>query len=106
MSRIPQDNTFSGPAYERIYTIVRLIPAGKVSTYGDIASIVGDCTARMVGYAMAAADAHGDVPWHRVINASLAVTEHGGAVRQREKLRAEGVAFDKRGRVNSQLLWP
>ena len=109
MSRIPQDNTFSGPAYERIYTIVRLIPAGQVSTYGDIASIVGDCTARMVGYAMAAADAHGDVPWHRVINAQGKISprgDGGGEVLQRARLEDEGLIFNNEGKVDlKRLRW-
>ena len=42
------------PIYERIYAVARQIPAGQVATYGQIAAIVGSCTARMVGYAMAA----------------------------------------------------
>ncbi|NLO75258.1 MAG: MGMT family protein, partial [candidate division WS1 bacterium] len=40
--------------YDRIYAMVRLIPPGRVTTYGRIAELVGGCTARMVGYAMAA----------------------------------------------------
>ena len=36
--------------YERIYLVVRQIPAGEVSSYGDVASIVGGgCEARTVG---------------------------------------------------------
>lgn len=57
------------PTYERIYEVVRLIPPGRVATYGQVASIVGNCTARMVGYAMAALPPGSDVPWQRVINA-------------------------------------
>ena len=55
--------------YERIYAVVRLIPPGKAAAYGQIAAIVGDCTARMVGYAMASVPTGSDVPWQRVINA-------------------------------------
>jgi len=63
-------------------------------------------TARMVGSAMRhLPDGHG-LPWHRVINASRRVTEHGGAVRQRERLRAEGFVFDAAGRVSAELFWP
>ena len=40
--------------YQQIHEIIRLIPAGKVATYGQIAEIVGGCTARMVGYATSA----------------------------------------------------
>ena len=34
------------PVYERIYAVVRQIPVGRVATYGQIAEIVGGCTAR------------------------------------------------------------
>ena len=42
--------------YERIYGAAREIPSGRVATYGQIAAIVGRCTPRQVGYAMAAVD--------------------------------------------------
>ncbi|SFI19379.1 MGMT family protein [Modicisalibacter xianhensis] len=91
---------------EQIYTIVSRIPEGRVTTYGRVAKMTDGATARMVGRAMAQLPGEHGLPWHRVVNASLKVTEHGGAVRQREQLRAEGVAFDARGRINRELLWP
>lgn len=85
------------PVYERIYAVVRKIPAGQVATYGQIAAIVGKCTPRMVGYAMAALPFDTDVPWQRVINRqgkiSLRAGGSGGAL-QRQLLGAEGVHFD------------
>ncbi len=95
------------PLYERIYLVVRQIPAGKVATYGQIAKIVGDCTPRMAGYAMAAAP--DDVPWQRVINAQGKVSPRGsqlGAELQRQRLIDEGVSFDAEGRVNfAEVRW-
>jgi methylated-DNA-protein-cysteine methyltransferase-like protein len=95
MNRSPADAWYaSGPTQERIYLVVRQIPPGKVSTYGDIAAIVGDCTARMVGYAMAAAS--GDLPWHRVINAQGKISpraDGGGEELQRARLEDEGIHF-------------
>lgn len=88
--------------YEKIYTVVRQIPYGQVSTYGQIAAIVGGpVTAREVGYAMAAVD-DASVPWQRVINAKGEVSERGadGAAVQRRFLEREGVIFDTRGRVD------
>ncbi|MBI1878703.1 MAG: MGMT family protein [Chloroflexi bacterium] len=83
--------------YERIYAVTRQIPAGRVATYGQISAIVGGCTARMVGYAMAALPNGTDVPWQRVINRqgkiSLRGGGNGGAL-QRQLLEAEGVRFD------------
>jgi methylated-DNA-protein-cysteine methyltransferase-like protein len=89
--------------YERIYDVVRQIPSGKVATYGQIAKIVDRCTARMVGYAMAALPPNTDVPWQRVINyrGEISIQSRGdGSLRQRRLLQAEGVKFDRRGRVN------
>jgi methylated-DNA-protein-cysteine methyltransferase-like protein len=91
------------PVYERIYAVVRQIPAGKVATYGQIAGMVGGCTARMVGYAMAALPYDTDVPWQRVINRQGQVSPrssgHGGAY-QRQLLEAEGVEFNPKARVD------
>ena len=87
--------------YTRIYAVVRQIPRGKVATYGQIAEIVGDCTARMVGYAMAASP--DDVPWQRVINAQGKVSpraDHWGSDVQRLRLEEEGIRFDAEHRVN------
>lgn len=93
------------PLYERIYTLVRLVPRGRVTTYGRIAELVGGCTARMVGYAMAALKNHHvpGVPWQRVINAQGKISIHGdgiGNALQRTLLEEEGVIFDQQGRVD------
>ncbi len=91
------------PIYERIYAVVRQIPAGKVSTYGQISAIVGGCTARMVGYAMAALPFDTDVPWQRVINRQGKISPRGtgaGSALQRQLLEAEGVSFDRKNRVD------
>jgi methylated-DNA-protein-cysteine methyltransferase-like protein len=93
------------PLYERIYAIVRLIPPGKLTTYGRIAELVGGCSARMVGYAMSALKRGGtpDVPWQRVINAKGQISIHGdgvGNAMQRIILEEEGVVFDAKDRVD------
>lgn len=91
--------------YKNIYTIVRLIPAGCVATYGDIATRAGLLgRARMVGYALHALSSETDIPWHRVINAkggiSLGQAYPGSELRQRRLLEAEGVEFDANSKVN------
>ena len=91
------------PLYQRIYAIVRQIPAGKVATYSQIARIVGGCTPRMVGYAMSATPTGSDIPWQRVINAQGKVSPHGdgfGTEMQRALLMEEGIAFDSQERVD------
>ena len=55
--------------FERVYTIVRQIPEGKVTSYGAIAKALGAArSARMVGWAMNASHNLEDVPAHRVVN--------------------------------------
>lgn len=55
--------------FDRVYAVVRLIPPGRVTSYGAIASYLGARrSSRMVGWAMNAAHQHGDVPAHRVVN--------------------------------------
>jgi len=86
-----------------IYEIVRQIPSGKVSSYGRIARMVPGCTARMVGYALAALPAGLDVPWQRVINAKGKISLHGagfGSALQHQLLLNEGVIFDSESRID------
>jgi methylated-DNA-protein-cysteine methyltransferase related protein len=57
-------------AYQKIYDVVRLIPIGKVATYGQIADLAGLYgKARLVGYALFQVELESDVPWQRVVNA-------------------------------------
>jgi methylated-DNA-protein-cysteine methyltransferase related protein len=84
---------------ERIYFLVRHVPAGKVTTYGQLGAMCGTRDSRTVGEIMNASP--GDVPWQRVIN-SRGTISLGGAtgMRQRALLEAEGVVFDENGRVH------
>ena len=103
MSRTRQ-RLFAG-SHQRIYAVVRRIPAGRVATYGEIATRAGlPGQARLVGYALSALPASSLVPWHRVINArgeiSARAAEPAGSLTQRILLEREGVRFDARGRVS------
>lgn len=95
------------PLYERIYAVTRQIPPGRISTYGQIAAIVGrGCTARQVGYAMAALRSDDkSVPWQRVINSQgqISLRPGQGGARQRQLLEAEGVEFDAQERTDFNL---
>ena len=56
--------------WERIYSVVRRIPRGRVATYGQVAVLAGlPRHARQVGYALHVLPEGSDVPWHRVVNA-------------------------------------
>lgn len=81
---------------ERVRRLVASIPAGRVATYGDIASAARLSSPRIVGWIMRTDSS--DLPWHRVITASGRPAPHL-ATRQVELLRAEGVLATD-GRVN------
>lgn len=81
---------------ERVRGLVASIPAGRVATYGDIASAAALSSPRIVGWIMRTDSS--DLPWHRVITASGRPAPHL-ATRQLELLRAEGVLASD-GRVN------
>ena len=91
------------PTYQRIYAVVRRVPRGRVTTYGQVARLAGlESHARMVGYALAALPAGTTVPWHRVINAQGTVSRrrNGDTLSQRLRLEREGVRFDARDRTS------
>jgi len=102
----PGEPRVVGPGFHaRVFAVVRRVPAGHVTTYGQVAAALGSArVARQVGFAMAGA-CHADeyVPWHRVVNAKGAVSTRSGgdgAEDQRELLEAEGVEFSASGRVD------
>lgn len=73
---------------EAVRALVARIPAGRVSTYGDIAEQAELSSPRIVGWIMRTDSS--DLPWHRVIPASGRPAPHL-ATKQLERLRAEGV---------------
>ena len=55
--------------FDKVHTVARQIPYGKITTYGAIARYLGSAgSARMVGWAMNASHNLEDVPAHRVVN--------------------------------------
>ncbi|NPV67772.1 MAG: methyltransferase [Anaerolineae bacterium] len=96
-----------------VWQIVRLIPYGRVSSYGQIASMIpappgydplryNHVRARWVGTAMRLSVGSG-IPWHRVINSQGTISNlpfPGAREEQRRRLEAEGVQFDLEGRVD------
>ncbi|MEL7332416.1 MAG: MGMT family protein [Cyanobacteria bacterium J06560_2] len=97
--------------YPRIYEIVKLIPYGKIATYGQIADLAGLIgKPRVVGYALyrvVATDA--EIPWHRVINAKGEVSRSslrdGNDDLQQTLLEAEGIIFKSRKLDLNRYRW-
>ncbi len=88
----------------RVWAVVRTVPEGAVTTYGDVATVLGNPRlARQVGWALSALPEDSDVPWQRVINAQGAISFRGEFDRgeeQRQRLIAEGVRFGEDGRCD------
>ncbi|MCA8966618.1 MAG: MGMT family protein, partial [Planctomycetes bacterium] len=83
-----------GPGFHnQVHTLVRAVPAGAVTTYGDVAAALGSKNvARQVGWALAALPDDSDVPWWRVVAAGGQLPRDGAAAaRHRRALAADGV---------------
>ncbi len=86
--------------YDQVYQVVRLIPKGRVSSYGAIASYLGTRgSSRMVGYAMNAAHTtFPPVPAQRVVNRNGLLTgkfHFGSEDMMQQLLENEGVKIEK-----------
>ena len=81
-----------------VYRLVKQIPRGCVTTYGDLARALRlPGGARAVGYAMAACPSGRGIPWHRVVGAGgrLLIREPYASL-QRRLLESEGTAIEGR----------
>ena len=91
MSEKKPENDF----FESVYDVVRLIPTGRVTSYGAIAAYLGSKRgARMVGWAMGNSYTQHNVPAHRVVNRNgLLSAKHlfETPTAMQEKLESEGV---------------
>ena len=92
-----------GPGFHaRVRDAVRQVPAGAVTTYGDVAASLGlRAAARQVGYALSASS-DPDLPWHRVVNSRGEVSARADGLPSDEQIRLladDDVAVDERGRV-------
>jgi methylated-DNA-protein-cysteine methyltransferase-like protein len=92
-----------------VWEIVRQIPPGQVTSYGQIAAMIPPpqgmdpksydaFAARWVGGAMAVCPE--GIPWQRVINAQGKLSLRAGVEEQRQLLEEEGVTFNEKGRVD------
>lgn len=99
---------------EQVWALVKQIPEGQVSTYGQIASMIPApdgvdpadyvrLAPRWVGDAMNITPPGQNIPWQRVIGGKGTISLPEGsrrAVNQRELLEQESIAFDDKGRVD------
>jgi methylated-DNA-protein-cysteine methyltransferase related protein len=81
-----------------VYEVVKLIPFGRVTTYGAIARYLGATrSARLVGWAMNQSHGQKVVPAHRVVNRNGLLTgkmHFGNPDEMQKKLEAEGIRVE------------
>lgn len=108
MSKKPVKNSDS--FFQNVYEVARLIPFGRVTSYGAIANYLGTGgSARMVGWAMNASHFDEDVPAHRVVNRNGMLTgkhHFGGPLIMQQLLESEGVkVIDDKIERFKELFW-
>ena len=102
---MPDDNFF-----DRVYTVARQIPYGRVTSYGAIAKFLGAArSARMVGWAMNASHTMQEIPAHRVVNriGMLSGKHHfDGTNLMQQLLENEGVKVEENQVLEfNKLFW-
>lgn len=96
--------------FNDVYEVVKLIPKGRVTTYGAIAKYLGAAkSSRVVGYAMNAAHAFPDIPAQRVVNRNGLLTgkHHFATETRMEELLQEDRVMVKNDQVVdfNNLFW-
>lgn len=93
---------------EKVYSLTRSIPKGKVATYKQLAQLSGVRNPRQIGYIMHSNPSESTVPCHRVVSSTGKVAKtfaFGGYEEQQKRLEGEGVIFNN-GKINlSEYLW-
>lgn len=89
---------------QRVFHVVAAIPYGQVTTYGDIARLIGSPrAARQVGGVLKRLPEGSTLPWHRVINRHGEISLVGeDYLRQKNALLAEGIEITPAGRIDLQ----
>ncbi|HMC02186.1 MAG TPA: MGMT family protein [Flavobacteriaceae bacterium] len=95
--------------FEKVYQVARLIPYGRVTSYGAIANYLGAVrSARMVGYAMNGSVGK-DVPAHRVVNRKGLLTgkhHFDGTNLMQQLLESEGIkVIDNQIQDFNKVFW-
>jgi len=88
--------------FKQVYEIVKQIPEGSVSTYGQIANMLGSKDARLVGWALHSNNDR-TVPCHRVVNKKGRLAPNfasNGMEEQKRLLQIEGITFREKQHVD------
>ncbi len=97
------------PFYRHVIRVIRAIPKGKVSSYGQVAALAGrPRAARQVAWVLHTSSDKEGLPWHRVIGAKgrISLKRGRGFAEQKKRLETEGVRVSRLGAVDlSRHLW-
>ncbi len=87
---------------QRVFQIIAAIPAGSITTYGEVALLAGSPrAARQVGGILSRLPEGTALPWHRVLNRHGGISLPGeGFRRQKAALEAEGIEINNQGTVS------
>lgn len=94
------------PLTERILSVLKRIPKGKVASYGQIAALAGSPRgARQVVRTLHALSDKEKLPWHRVVdrNGRISLPMEGHGSHQAALLRKEKVAVSQRGAIPMEI---
>ena len=95
--------------FEQVYQVVKLIPKGRVTSYGAIGNYLGaKKSARMVGWAMNASHENLDIPAHRVVNRIGLLTGKFHFEKEstmQERLESEGITVEKDQIQNFKIIF-
>jgi len=96
--------------FNKVYNVAKLIPYGRVTSYGAIAKYLGAAkSARMVGWAMNASHNNEEIPAHRVVNRSGLLTgkhHFNGTNLMQQLLESEGIIIKENKIQNfSAIFW-
>ena len=95
--------------HQRVKSIIKMIPPGKVATYGQIAVLAGNPRgARQVSWVLHSSSRKDNLPWHRVINSKggISLKPHSGYELQKALLEKEGITFESDDTIDfDRYLW-
>jgi methylated-DNA-protein-cysteine methyltransferase-like protein len=108
---LPKPKTNNDSFFEQVYQVTRLIPYGRVTSYGAIARYLGSAqSSRMVGWALNGCNTNSEfIPAHRVVNRNGLLTgkvHFGGVNVMQQLLESEGIEVEDDQVIRfAELFW-
>lgn len=103
-----EDKNQGSLVHEKIRTVIRSIPRGRVASYGQVADLAGyPRGSRLTALVLRLSKPQDGLPWHRVIrrDGKIAIVEPDGRQLQKILLEAEGIPVSDQGKVDGVYFW-